>query len=251
MAKSTDRHTAWSVTINNPCSTDEEEIALARSKGWKVEGQLEKGENGTPHYQLVVKTPQTRFSTLKKHFKRAHIEPAKNAVALTKYVHKEDTRVAELAGSNDKYPSVSKMWELMFTYLRRHNWIHIDHDPRHDAEADRWDTMWFKDCPNHLRHNPERMFDTLVQELIIDGYFVEHHAMNPQVRGAWKRYAPAILHRTRELMDARNDLNKIIDDIDTTQQNVEIPPHPEESDSQASSVCESEASGSESEEDES
>lgn len=246
MSKSTDRHTSWSVTINNPTAADEEEIALARSKGWKVEGQIERGENGTPHYQLLVKTPQTRFSTIKNYFKRGHIEPAKNVVALKKYVHKEDTRVAELTSTDDKYPSVSKMWELMFVFLRDNNWIHIDHDPRYDTENDRWDTMWFKDCPNHLRHNPERMFDTLIQELIINGYFVEHHAMNPQVRGAWKRYAPAILHRTRLVIDARNDLqNKIA--VDDITQNVEVPsPNPS---SEASSVCEGEESGSEGEED--
>ena len=63
-----DRATCWSITINNPLPADDENIARAKQRsGWKVEGQLEKGENGTPHYQLMVKTPQIRFDPLRKH----------------------------------------------------------------------------------------------------------------------------------------------------------------------------------------
>lgn len=80
------RARAWSVTINNPTQTDEYDIAQARLKGWKVEGQLEKGEQGTTHYQLLVKTPQVRFSLIKKAFPRAHIEVCRNLTALTAYV---------------------------------------------------------------------------------------------------------------------------------------------------------------------
>lgn len=47
---STDRATAWSVTINNPNESDEEAINLARQKGWTVQGQKEVGDEGTPHY---------------------------------------------------------------------------------------------------------------------------------------------------------------------------------------------------------
>jgi len=72
----TDRATVWSVTINNPTPSDEEGIALARQRGWQVEGQKEKGSEGTEHYQLMVKTPQVRFSAVKKAFPRGHIEAA-------------------------------------------------------------------------------------------------------------------------------------------------------------------------------
>lgn len=57
MTMTTTRGTNWSVTINNPTPKDDEEIALVRQKGWSVEGQKEKGSEGTEHYQLFVKTP--------------------------------------------------------------------------------------------------------------------------------------------------------------------------------------------------
>lgn len=80
--KMTDRATAWSLTINNPTEADEENIQHARQKGWKVIGQLEQGENGTKHYQLLVKTPRIRFGGVKKEFPRAHVEVARNVAAL-------------------------------------------------------------------------------------------------------------------------------------------------------------------------
>jgi len=113
-----DRATCWSVTINNPLPADDENIALAKQKsGWKVEGQLEKGENGTPHYQLMVKTPQTRFGSIKKAFPRAHIEPARDIKALSKYVSKEETRIGTLP-LNDKYPSLTVLWDLFYGFIR-------------------------------------------------------------------------------------------------------------------------------------
>lgn len=32
------RASCWSLTINNPTAADEEQINLARQRGWKVEG---------------------------------------------------------------------------------------------------------------------------------------------------------------------------------------------------------------------
>lgn len=93
----TQRATMWSITINNPTAEDREAIELARQKGWKIEGQFEKGEEGTLHLQLAVRTPQLRFSTMKKHFPRAHIEIARNAAAFLQYVNKADTRVGLLS----------------------------------------------------------------------------------------------------------------------------------------------------------
>lgn len=96
------RATCWSLTINNPTKSDEEWIQQARQKGWQVEGQLEKGKEGTEHYQLMVKTPQVRFSAVKKQFPRAHIEIARNPAALAQYVAKEETREADLPKASDK-----------------------------------------------------------------------------------------------------------------------------------------------------
>lgn len=172
------RGTAWSITINNPTAQDEEEIALARQKGWKVEGQLEKGESGTPHLQLLVSTPQVRFAAVKKTFPRAHIELARNVAALKQYVHKEETREGELKQSSDNYPSLQKVWDLFS------EWITTNHK----TEGWKWIDA---DSQGRLA-----LFDKCIADLILQGYVVETLAVNPQVRSAVKLYGHAILERS-------------------------------------------------------
>jgi len=128
-----ERATCWSITINNPVKNDEEFIAAARQKGWKVDGQLEKGENGTPHYQLIVRTPQVRFSAVKKAFPRAHIEVARNPTALASYVKKSETREGELPKTESKYPSQSAYFKLVVEAL-----YDVDKDLRIDMTCAQW-----------------------------------------------------------------------------------------------------------------
>ena len=45
--KNSDKHTAWSITINNPTVAEVE----LNTPGWKLEGQYEEGANGTRHFQ--------------------------------------------------------------------------------------------------------------------------------------------------------------------------------------------------------
>jgi len=169
-----DRSTSWSVTINNPTASDEEQIALARQKGWKVEGQLEQGANGTPHYQLAVKTPQVRFSAMKKAFPRAHIEVARNAPALQTYVNKEETRIGVLPTSSEMYPSLTKFWELLSdTILPIGDYLYAD-----------------------KKHRRLIQYDEAVRKLIEKGYHVESLAMNPSTRSIWNTYADSIMKRT-------------------------------------------------------
>jgi hypothetical protein len=177
-----DRATCWSVTINNPLPADDENIALAKQKsGWKVEGQLEKGENGTPHYQLMVKTPQVRFGSIKKAFPRAHIEPARNVKALAEYVHKSDTKVAELP-VNDKYPSLTVLWDLFDIYLKTScEVISNDQDDR------------------------LRQFDDFIACYIELGYHVETMGVNPQVRSAVKKYGVSLVFRAQKLRRQKID----------------------------------------------
>lgn len=171
----TQRANAWSVTINNPIAADEENIALARQKGWKVEGQLEKGESGTPHYQLMVKTPQVRFSAVKKQFPRAHIGPARNVGALNNYVHKEETRVAPLKTDQDKYPSLSKLWQMYANYIEENRLFF----PM---------LSWSGD--EHLEQ-----FDLFINELILKGFHVETMAVNPSTRSSVKKFGYPIITR--------------------------------------------------------
>lgn len=180
-----DRATCWSVTINNPISADDDNIAQARQKsGWKVEGQLEEGENGTKHYQLMVKTPQLRFSAIKKIFPRAHIEVARNVKALTEYVHKEDTRLAELPQS-EKYPTMSKFYELIYQEMLELNskgqWVNWDGDEM------------------------LKKFDSAISQLIIKEYFVESFATNPQTRSSFKKFGYEILIRTEKYIRRQTD----------------------------------------------
>lgn len=185
----TSRATCWSLTINNPTPDDHEQIATANQRsGWKVKGQLEVGKDGTPHLQLMLQTPQVRFSAVKKQFPRAHIEVARSPAALEKYVEKEDTRVAPIQDSA-MYPSLSKLWMLLFT---RNN----------TEDKDGWDCMLFpkilpynEDKARDIQKYPLTWFDEQINALIADGYHVETMAVNPQVRACWKNYWASILTR--------------------------------------------------------
>lgn len=173
---SSTRSTLWSVTINNPIQADRENIALALQRGWKVTGQPERGAEGTPHYQLAVKTPQVRFSQVKKAFPRAHIEVAKNPGALLAYVVKSETREGSLPVQQEFYPSLTKFWDLIYDHITEESG-----GPAEDA-----DEKFFS-----LRH-----FDNIVRNLICDGYHIETMAVNPQVRGSWQRFGRAFMFRS-------------------------------------------------------
>lgn len=186
----TQRATCWSVTINNPTEADEEAIARCRQSSWKVEGQLEKGEGGTLHYQLLVRTPQVRFSAVKKQFPRAHIEVARNQSALANYVTKEDTREAQLPTAQEMYPSLSKFWSLV---------IHeID---SYDQTADLYNDP-------HLPLDLTTL-DYATERLICKGYHVESTSVNPQVRASWKRFAKSIAYRARISMETDRQPDKV------------------------------------------
>jgi len=185
------RASCWSITINNPIGADEENINLARQKGWKVEGQKEVGENGTPHYQLLVETGQQRFSAVKKAFPRAHIEICRDKVALKKYVHKEDTKVEELASTTHQYPSLQTMWDMFY------DWLQLDYNEK----------KFFEVSPE-ARLN---LFDEFVRESIENGYVLETMGVNPQIRSSIKLYGRAIILRSksRRQTDRQTDTNNV------------------------------------------
>lgn len=194
-----ERASCWSFTINNPTQADEEAMALARQQGWKVEGQLEKGENGTQHYQLLLRTPQVRFSAVKKAFPRAHIEIARNPAALASYVTKEESRVAELPQTQDKYPSLSKLWSLIFEFFN-------EYDP---AIISCLESGGWKKDKTALEN-----FDHAIHMLIRDGYHVETMAVNPQIRSAFSKYHAALYFRhkhsqTDRQTDTRSDTAEV------------------------------------------
>lgn len=171
------RGTCWSVTINNPTKSDDEQIALARQKsGWKVYGQREKGAQGTEHYQLMITTPQVRFAAVKKAFPRAHIELARDRTALVKYVQKKDTKVADLPTSQDAYPSHSKLMAMFGEYFTMYS--------EENGGVD--DSQFLK------------IFDQMCYQKIKEGYYVETYAVNPQIRSAIQKFGRAIARREFE-----------------------------------------------------
>lgn len=184
--KMSERSIHWSVTINNPREDDEENIADARSRGWIVEGQKEVGENGTPHYQLAVNTRiQQRFPALKKAFPRGHIEPARNVKALKQYVHKEETRIAELGSSAKYITSRKRLWELVVDVLQS------GEPPKEHRILMGEDVPYWSD-----RFEPLKALDYACDLLIRQGYHcVETMAVNPQTRSAWKTFWQSLIVR--------------------------------------------------------
>lgn len=94
--ESTQKSNSWLGTLNNPDLSDIE-LYL---KQWfdtgavYVNGQLEKGDEGTVHVQFFLnyKDP-VRLSKLKKHDARAHFSIVKRDNGASDYCLKEDSRV--------------------------------------------------------------------------------------------------------------------------------------------------------------
>lgn len=196
------RGTAWSVTCNmktiSRASVDAC-IEASRSMGWGVEGQIELGEEGTEHYQLLVRTPQVRFSAVKKVFPTAHIELARNVKALENYVHKEETRVEALRSVEVTfltYPMVRKKFFTWFvdTYPQR-----IYGHPDHDECLVVWD----------------RFIGLSIEE----GMEVDLIGMNPQHRGCIAKYWRSYI--VRELSTRQTEVRRQESQTDT--QEVTLP----------------------------
>lgn len=168
------RATCWSITINNPTAQDTQ----CNVPGWKLHGQYEEGEEGTRHFQGMLKTPQVRFAQVKKEFPRAHIEVARNKEALALYVNKKETRVATYEAQG--VPS-------MFEYQ--------------DIVANRWDEEEFQEYYVHYpRHEPSELamkyLDAIVDTLIDEGFKgIEFIAINPMWRASWKKFWRSIIRR--------------------------------------------------------
>lgn len=135
----TQRATKWSVTcnlLNIKKETVESCISTARQQGWTVLGQIEKGTEGTEHYQLAVATPHIRFSAVKKVFPTAHIEKCKDWNALVKYCNKEDTRVEKIVQA--QYVTFQMVRDKFFEYLINDGNVNLTDEQHRISE---WDTF--------------------------------------------------------------------------------------------------------------
>lgn len=186
---SQERGTCWSITINNPT---QEELKMDLPPNWKLQGQMEKGEQTeTPHFQGCLSTPQVRFTAVKKIFPRAHIEKAKNKSALIKYVNKEETRLEKV---DDNCGIVIP---TLFNYQH--------------TIAKRWDDLEYSLFSNKYDQSPDPQLKTKSQDEIALDYVdylvgedikngmmgVEYIAINPMWRSAWKKFHRQMVHRER------------------------------------------------------
>jgi len=90
--------TNWLGTLNNPDVVPHEflEQFISKHKAKYVCGQLEKGEEGTPHIQFFVNfepANKKRLSAMKKICNKAHWEIVRVNNGAHDYCMKEDTRV--------------------------------------------------------------------------------------------------------------------------------------------------------------
>lgn len=192
MPEQSDKACCWSITINNPTDDDHVQWAALSALHWvkEVTGQLEKGEEGTLHIQGMVKTQSVRFAALKKALPRAHIEPARNAAALAKYVSKLETRIAPIAPIKTANQNDVQIACLGVALNLCYQWSASD--PLVTDELLLLDKYSFE-----IKRDWEKILDTAVSSLIYQGFYgVEFVVSNPQVRTAFKKYLPAILYRT-------------------------------------------------------
>lgn len=195
------RGTAWSVTCNLKTIsrlTVDACMDTARSLGWGVEGQIEQGAEGTEHYQLLVRTPQVRFSAVKKVFPTAHIELARNVKALEQYVHKEETRVESIRAVEVTFLTYPQVRNKFFT------WYVDQYSPPKPS-------MQHDECLEH--------WDRFIGLSIEEGMEVDLIGMNPQHRGCiakyWKYYI------VRELVKRQTEVRS--QDSQTDVQEVTLP----------------------------
>lgn len=196
---SDNKSSCWSLTINNPVTADHEALDIARARGWKVDGQLECPDGGTEHYQLILRTPHIRFGAVKKVFPRAHIEAARNPAALASYVKKEETRVAALPGSNDRYPGQNAFFQLVVRYL-----IQPDKDGLDVFALADGDVVLYRSQEPPTPERLLQLLDEATRSLIREGYHVETHAVNPNVRSAWKKFGCEMILRAQAEIDEKS-----------------------------------------------
>lgn len=187
----TERATCWSITINNPKDSD---LKVQLPAGWSMTGQMERGSEGTEHYQGMLKTSQVRFTAVKKLFPRAHIEVARNRKALENYVHKEESRIATV---NDNKSPLVTLFDYQHTIAGRWD---------DNVFYDRVQTQHELEDEKKAEHKTEddiamEYLDEMVANDIENGVIgVEYIAINPMWRSAWKKFWRQMVAREKKLI---------------------------------------------------
>lgn len=185
-----DRATCWSITINNPEENEIENIELPA--GWKLQGQLERGAQGTLHYQAMLTTPQVRFSAVKKILNRAHIEPARNKKALEKYVNKEESREKKLNNIESRIPTLFEYQTIV-----AEKWVEDDFKKL-------WQNAIEKADVPDINEVAMCYLDSIVEADINAGRRgAEFIAINPMWRASWKKFWRSIINRHGSQVSSR------------------------------------------------
>lgn len=190
------KKTAWSITMwmtDKTGYTPEtiNEFVQQMPNNWAVEGQIEKGkESGDLHYQLLLKTEQTRGTRVAKFWPKCHIEGAENFHALQNYVHKEDTRVAEFKTVENRSPQWSVVCDRFFDWLL--------------AEEEQVSFFGTTD------EERLRLWDKFIGLSIEEGMRVDIIGVNPQYRSCiiryWQNYIRVAKTRTSvDKLDRQTD----------------------------------------------
>lgn len=188
-----ERATCWSITINNPIDSEYKSVQLPA--GWVLMGQLEQGAEGTVHFQGMLKTPQVRFSCVKKTFPRAHIEVARNPQALQQYVNKEESRVATVETRTSDIPTVFSYQSIIASQWSEDEW-----------EAFVMDEMKLQGKKYDRGEAVLKYVDRLVSLDICRGRKgAEFIGINPMWRSSWKKFYRAILDRYYKEREAEWD----------------------------------------------
>lgn len=186
-AQMSERGTCWSITINNPTNADLN-VTFPDTR-WRMKGQIERGAEGTEHYQGMLETPQVRFSAVKKVLPRAHIELAKNKKALEKYVSKTDTRIATVEDINGSIPT---LFDYQHTIASKWN------DNEFDEHSRQFNDEFIG--KNGMGEVALLYVDKLVAIDIENGLCgIEYIAINPMWRSAWKKFWRSLIARERKL----------------------------------------------------
>jgi len=136
---------------------------------WSLEGQMEQGhDSGKLHYQLLLKTPQTRGTRIAKFFPKCYIDEAQKFHALKTYVHKEDTRVAEFKTVENRSPQWSVVCDRFFDWLI----------------ANEVQSTFF----GTLEEERMRLWDKFIGLSLEEGMRVDVIGVNPQYRSCIQRY---------------------------------------------------------------
>lgn len=185
-----DRATCWSVTINNPTEAD---MSPALPAGWTLEGQMETGVEGTQHFQAMLRTPQVRFSAVKKVLPRAHIEVARNKQALAKYVQKEETRAGEYQVMKSSIPTLFEYQETVAAVWNMEEYNRRVNDSIQRLEVPDMDEIAM------------RYLDDIVASHIEAGMRgVEYIAINPMWRSSWKKFWRSIIKRNASFREEKS-----------------------------------------------